>query len=326
MTEVMTDQALLEVSDLDVVIDGEHGRRYVLQSVSLSVPRGARVGVVGESGSGKTMTARATIGLLPHGSRVTAGRVRLGDRELVGLPEHELRHLRGTEVGMTFQNAKACLDPLVPVGAQIAGVYRQHHPDVTRRQARDRAIEALDEMGIADARRRARSYAHEFSGGMAQRVMIALALVCSPRLLIADEPTTGLDVTVEEQVLRVISETVDAVGASLLFISHDLRVIAHMCAEVVVMYGGTVVEQGPTETILREPAHPYTQGLVASAQISESSRMATIPGRASAPLSPHVACPFADRCPAVMDICRESMPQMRAIAHGHAAACYLVED
>ena len=321
----MNNDRLLEVDSLKVVIDGDQGPRHVLQSVSLQVPRGGRVGIVGESGSGKTMTARATIGLLPYGGRVVGGQVRFEGRELTGLSNRDLREVRGAEIGMTFQNARACLDPLTTVGAQIAGVYRHHHPEVSRKQAKRKAVEMLGQLGIPDPGRRSRSYPHEFSGGMAQRAMIALALVCYPKLLIADEPTTGLDVTVEEQVLTVIDEMIDELEASLIFISHDLRIVAEMCDEVVVMYGGTVVERGPTETILGDPVHPYTKGLVSAAKVTDAERMATIPGRGPKPAEPHKHCPFADRCPEVMPECRESVPQLRVATPSHDAACFLVE-
>ena len=322
----MVGDALLQIDDLDVTIDGEHGRRWVLQGISLTVDEGARTGLVGESGSGKTMTALATIGLLPRGGRVTAGAIHFDGDNLVGQSEQALRLMRGTQIGMTFQNAKACLDPLVRVGTQIAQVYQYHNPDIGRKDAFHRAVEILGEMGINDPNRRARSYPHEFSGGMAQRAMIALALVCSPRLLITDEPTTGLDVTVEEQVLRIIGDTVNETGSSLLFISHDLRVIAEMCTNVVVMYAGKVVEEGPTKTILSEPAHPYTQGLVAAARMSDAARMETIPGRPPEPTRRHAACPFVDRCPAAFDPCWQSVPSTRRVSTGHHAACFLVEE
>lgn len=316
---------LLRLTDLNLEIgDGDDSVR-VLQGIEFDLPAGSRTGIVGESGSGKSMTALTVLGLPPEGARVLSGEIAFDGRNLLACDEKELVRIRGKEISMVFQNASASLNPLLPVGRQIADVYR-FHEGVTKEAARETAVEMLNRMGIPAARKRAKSYPHEFSGGMAQRAMIAMALVCSPRLLIADEPTTGLDVTVQAQVLDLILESVEQVPSALLLISHDLRVVAEICERVIVMYAGTVVEAGATDVVLRRPAHPYTQELIRCTSTNGSGRMNFIPGRVPVLGRPHEGCPFADRCPLVFDRCWGELPGRNRKEEDWWAACHLVES
>ncbi len=312
--------AVLEISDL-VVAAGERQRPIeLLRAMELSVPAGARVGIVGESGSGKSMTASAILGLLPEGVRATSGSIRFGDRDLLTLGERELRELRGREISLVSQNAVASLNPLVPVGEQIARVCRVH-TGVSKAQAWQATVELLDALGIPEPEVRARSYPHHFSGGMAQRVAIAMALICSPKLLIADEPTTGLDATIQAQVLEVIDRLVGETGAALLLISHDLAVIRAMCDVVAVVYAGSLLEYGPAEAVLNAPLGPYTRGLIRCMD-PEEGEIAFIPGRIPEPGTLGSGCPFADRCELVTDVCRAQHPALRELRPGQLVACH----
>jgi oligopeptide/dipeptide ABC transporter ATP-binding protein len=311
---------LLRVHDLRVAATTPRGQVPLLHGVDLVVPPAARVGVVGESGSGKSMTASAILRLLPTGVEVTGGSIELAGRDLLALEERELRSVRGREISIVYQNAVASLNPLLPVGEQIAAVCRAHTP-LSRSEARERAVSLLESLGIPDAASRARNYPHQFSGGMAQRVVIAMALICDPKLLIADEPTTGLDATIQAQVLEVIDASVQERQAALLLISHDLAVIGAMCDIVTVLYAGLVLEVGRAQDVLSTPRSPYTQGLVRS--LGAAGEISFIPGRIPEPGSVRDdQCPFADRCPLVSERCRAERPLLRAVAPDQWVACH----
>jgi oligopeptide/dipeptide ABC transporter ATP-binding protein len=311
---------LLEVSGLVVEAGGDGRQVPLLRGMELAVPAGARVGIVGESGSGKSMTASAILGLLPPGVRATGGSIRLNDRELLSLPERELRAVRGSEVSLVSQNAVASLNPLMRVGDQIARVCRAH-TGASKRDAWSRTVELLGQLGIPDAEIRARSHPHHFSGGMAQRVAIAMALICSPSLVIADEPTTGLDATIQAQVLEVIDRSVRDSGAALLLISHDLAVIRAMCDVVAVVYAGSLLEFGPADEVLGAPVGPYTRGLVRCMEPAEAE-IAFIPGRIPEPGTLGAGCPFAERCELVTDVCRAEHPALRERRPHQWVACH----
>ncbi len=313
---------VLQVEELKVEIGRRPPLVHALQGVSFSVRRGARTGLVGESGSGKSITSLAILRSLPEGGRIVAGQVLFAGQNLVALNEKQMRRLRGKQISLVFQNARAALNPLFPVGQQIADVY-QAHEDTGQAQAWDKAVAMLDAMGIPHAAQKARDYPHQYSGGMAQRAMVAMALVCGPQLLIADEPTTGLDVTIQAQVLKVITDVVEEVQASLLLISHDLGIIAEICTDVVVMYAGKVLESGPVERVMELPANPYTQALIASFSVDSDRRMSFIPGRVPSLNRIHTGCPFAARCSQVEQRCQEEMPNLREIEPGHWVACHL---
>lgn len=313
----MTAEPLLEISDLVVTAPGEVP---LLRGIDLVVPAGARVGIVGESGSGKSMTASAILGLLPEGVQAARGALRFNGRDLRTLGEDELRRVRGSEISIVYQNAVASLNPLATVGEQIARVCRAH-TRVSKAEAWARTVALLDSLGIPDAERRARDHPHQFSGGMAQRVAIAMALICDPALLIADEPTTGLDATIQAQVLEVIDASVRRTGAALLLISHDLQVIGAMCEIVAVAYAGEILEVGATEEVLRRPLSPYTAGLVRCLSAGPDE-IAFIPGHIPEPGTVGAWCPFADRCPLVGERCRAERPLARELRPDHWVACH----
>jgi oligopeptide/dipeptide ABC transporter ATP-binding protein len=314
----VTGAPLLEVADLSVRVR-ESGVE-LLRGMDLAISEGGRVGIVGESGSGKSMTASAILGLLPAGVQVAGGSVKLRGRELLGQPERELRRVRGSSISLVSQNAVASLNPLMRVGDQVANVCRVH-TGASRKEAQRRAVEMLDELGIPDADERARSYPHHFSGGMAQRVAIAMALICSPALIIADEPTTGLDTTIQAQVLAVMDRLIDETGAALLLISHDLSVIRAMCDTIAVAYAGSMLEYGPAAAVLNTPLSPYTSGLIRCME-PPPGEIAFIPGRLPEPGSVGPGCPFAPRCEVATDACRASAPALRELRPGQWAACH----
>ncbi len=257
------DAPSLEIRGLRLVSGPEREPRVIVHDLSMTIAAGERVGIVGESGSGKSLTASSVLRLLPSGVRQVEGTVLVCGIDVGGRSEREMRTVRGRLVSMIYQNALAVLNPVIPVGRQIEDAARAHL-ELTRDEARDRALELMDAMGIPDPARRAKDYPHQFSGGMAQRVAIAIALSCGPRLVIADEPTTGLDATVQVQVLETVRRTVEDSGASLLFISHALEAVAAVTDRIVVVHRGVVLETGPTQQVMSDPLHPYTQMLVAS--------------------------------------------------------------
>ena len=310
---------LLAIEDLTVGfrVEGEQ-RSIPLQGVSLRVPRAARMSLVGESGSGKSLTAAAVLGLLPEGAEVLGGSIRLDGEELVGAGEKRMRRLRGGRMAIMFQNPRASLNPVHTVGGQIAEVIRVHS-GAGRRESRKQAVDLLDQMGIPDAKRRAGDYVHQYSGGMAQRAVLAMALSCRPDLLIADEPTTGLDATLQQQVLELVVEQVSARGASLLLITHDIAVARQTCEQIAVMYSGRVMESGPTEAVTAAPANPYTTALLKAFVTVDQGRMYAIPGAVPALTGPLTECPFAARCERVGPECREGVPELRRLADREAA-------
>ena len=317
--------ALLEVDDLTVTLPTPAGRARALRGVSFAVEAGETLGIVGESGCGKTMTALALMGLLPEGAEA-AGRVVLGGEDLLGADERRLCRLRGNRMAMVFQEPMTSLNPLHPIGRQIAEPLRLHR-GMSRRSARAEALRLLERVGLDHAARRLGAYPHELSGGQRQRVMIAAALSCTPDLLIADEPTTALDVTVQSQILDLIAELVADTGMALILISHDLGVIAEVARRTLVMYGGAVAEEGPTEAVFRRLAHPYTQGLFAARPRLDRAtvRLATIPGTLPdlADLPP--GCPFAGRCALTVAACHATTPPRVSLGPGHTAACIKLE-
>ncbi|MFI8961610.1 ABC transporter ATP-binding protein [Streptomyces sp. NPDC053493] len=290
-------EPLLSVRDLTVVFPTRRGAVRAVDGLSFDVPRGRTLGIVGESGSGKSVTSLAVMGL--HTGAEVTGSVRLDGRELVGLPERELNRLRGRRMAMIFQDPLSSLHPYYTVGEQIAEHHRAHFGS-RRAVARRLAVDALAEVGIPEPRRRAGAYPHQFSGGMRQRVMIATALVCEPELLIADEPTTALDVTVQAQILELIARVQQDRGLAVVMITHDLGVVARVAHEVLVMYGGRAVERAPVDGLFRAPSHPYTRGLLDSLprlDDPDDGPMRAIPGSPPSLLEPVSGCAFAPRCP-----------------------------
>ena len=319
----MTD--LLEVRDLTVHFDTEDGLVEAVDGVTFNVRSGEILGVVGESGSGKSVTALALLRLIRPPGRIVQGAVRFEGTDLVGLSEDEMRGVRGTRIAMVFQSPRTALNPVLSVGRQISRLFELHQ-GASRAEGRARTIEMLKLVGISEPERRARQYAHQLSGGMCQRVMIAMALATSPRLLLADEPTTGLDVSIAAQILELLRDLGRRTGASILLITHDLGVVAEVCDRVAVMHAGQIVEVGAVRTIFARPLHPYTQALVRSIpRIDRDVTMEPIPGMVPSLLAPPPGCRYADRCPRVLDVCRHDRPAPRAAAPDHEVACHAAE-
>jgi peptide/nickel transport system ATP-binding protein len=315
--------AILDVADLSVSFVTESGDVSAVDHVSLDLAAGEIVGVVGESGCGKSVTAMSLAGLLPGSARVT-GSVRLRDTELVGAPEAELRSVRGKEIAYIFQEPMTSLNPVLTVGRQIVEVL-QTHERLSRAQARKRAVELLSLVGIPSAAQRVDNYPHQLSGGMRQRVMIAMAVACDPTVLVADEPTTALDVTVQAGILEVLRDLRDRLGTSILIITHDLGVVADIADRVVVMYAGRVVEQASVTELFARPRHHYTDGLLKASPVpgrhAGTDRLTEIPGLVPVLATQPDACTFADRCPAADGKCRGAAPPLEGFAN-HLAACW----
>jgi peptide/nickel transport system ATP-binding protein len=303
---------LLEVENLSVEFDTRKGVARVLESVSFALHRGQTLGLVGESGCGKSMTALAIMRLIPNPpGRITAGQVRFNGTDLLGLSDPAMREIRGNRVSMIFQEPMTSLNPVYTVGEQIAEAVRLHQR-LDRRAAHARAIEMLEQVGIPAARTRVDEYPHQFSGGMRQRVMIAMAVACNPGVLIADEPTTALDVTVQAQIFDLISDLRSRTGTAVVLITHDMGAIAEMTDRVAVMYAGRIVEEGTVAEVLEHPLHPYTQGLIACAPgrrtAAHGEPLEEIPGTVPSLLERRGGCAFADRCSHVMPRCRIELP------------------
>ncbi|REF34754.1 ABC transporter ATP-binding protein [Thermasporomyces composti] len=314
-------EPLVRVTDLRIQLG--HPAVDLVRGVSLTVPRGGTVAVVGESGSGKSLTALSLIGLLPPGVTVRGGEIRFQNRSLTHLSEREWESVRGAEIAMIFQDPLSSLNPAMRVGTQIAEMFRRR-AGLSRRDALDRAVHAMAEVGIPDPGQRATAYPHEFSGGMRQRVMIAMALALRPKLLIADEPTTALDVTVQAQIMRLLTERKRTDGLTMILISHDLGVVARTADRVAVMYAGSVVESGPCRDVLATPAHPYTQGLLRAVPDRRRPRGAleAIPGQPPDPRALPTGCAFHPRCPIAQSICRTVPPQPVAVTSTRTSACH----
>jgi peptide/nickel transport system ATP-binding protein len=317
--------ALLEIRDLHVSFATRDGTVHAVDGVSLAVDRGRTLGVVGESGSGKSVTALTVMGLTRLPNATISGQVLLDGVDLLALPTDELRRVRGKRVAMIFQDPLSSLHPLYKVGWQIVEAI-QAHERVSEKAARARALEALTEVGLPNARDRLSSYPHELSGGMRQRVMIAMALVLDPEILIADEPTTALDVTVQAQILDLVRALQEEHGTAVVLITHDLGVIAETAHEVAVMYAGRVAELGPLAQVLDTPQHPYTWGLLQSLPGAETSReepLHPIEGTPPSLISVPSGCPFHPRCPYVMPVCPRKEPALLESGPGHTVACHL---
>ncbi|WP_101809444.1 ABC transporter ATP-binding protein [Paenibacillus pasadenensis] len=318
-------EALLDIRELQTHFQTEAGVLRAVDGVSLRVREGETVCIVGESGCGKSMTAMSVLGLVegPSG-KVAGGEVRFGGRDLLRMSRHELRTLRGHELSMIFQEPMSSLNPVLTIGRQIAEPLREHLR-LGRKEAERRAVELIREVGISRPEQIAGAYPHELSGGMLQRVMIAIAVSCKPKLLIADEPTTALDVTIQAQILDLLRGLQEKSGMALLLITHDLGVVAEMADYVIVMYAGKVVEEGEVERLFREPRHPYTQGLLRSKPVLGQVReeLYSIPGQVPNPLELGAGCAFADRCEFAMDRCRRQEPPLAPVGSDQQAACWL---
>ncbi len=317
---------LLEIRSLTVQASTPRGTATILRGVDLDLPRGAILGVVGESGSGKSTLGAVLMRLLPEGLSAT-GTVRLDGDDLLHLSERAMQRLRGTALALISQDPMSALNPLFTIGTHLVDVLRRRHPGLSRVAAHARAADALGRVGIADPAARLRAYPHQMSGGMRQRVAIAMALLTEPALLVADEPTTALDATVEAQIAALFSDYRQTMAGSIVFISHHLGLVAQLCDSVCVLYGGTVVETGPVEAVTGDAKHPYTQALLAcEIDPDGTGPLVSIPGDVPDPASPSTGCIFAPRCPHVTPACRVAVPPLSQKAPGHRAACILVPD
>jgi oligopeptide/dipeptide ABC transporter ATP-binding protein len=330
-TRPTTSQHLLEIQDLKVSFRTEDGVVKAVDGVSFSVDRGEVVAVVGESGSGKSVTAMTLMGLTRGPNTLFEGRALFDGRDVVGASDEELRRVRGAGIAMVFQDPMSSLDPVYRVGRQIAEQIRVHDPKANKARSLDRAVDLMERVGIPHARERARSYPHEFSGGMRQRVMIAMALSNDPKLLIADEPTTALDVTIQAQILDELRKLRTETGAGIILVTHDLGVVADIADRIVVMYAGRVVEQGTLDEIFYDPQHPYTWGLLGSitrVDRDRSQRLPAIPGLPPSLLRPPEGCHFRPRCPHEFERCREVPPLEARVpeAPAHLDRCWLEVD
>ncbi|HEU5393290.1 MAG TPA: ABC transporter ATP-binding protein [Candidatus Methylomirabilis sp.] len=326
MGPIGSNSDLLRVENLQTYFFTDAGIVRAVDGVSLRIAPGETLGVVGESGCGKTVTALSILRLVPDPpGRIVGGRVIFEGTELLGLDSERMRKMRGSAISMIFQEPMTSLNPVFTVGDQIAEGVRLHQ-GLSRRAAWDRAVEMLRLVQIPDPDRRAREYPHQLSGGMRQRVMIAMALACGPRLLIADEPTTALDVTIQAQILELLVRLKEELGMAVMLITHDLGVIADTAQRVVVMYAGRVVEEAPVRDLFGNPRHPYTQGLLASIPTLEKGaggrkRLQAIPGLVPSLLDLPPGCRFSDRCPVAVPECRTAEPELRAVTPEHRARC-----
>lgn len=322
-----TKNKLLEINGLQVSFFTPAGEVKAVDDISYDLMEHEVMGIVGESGSGKSVEAYSIIGLLQSPGRVIGGSIRFEGEDVLAYSDEQMRQFRGNKVSMIFQNPMTCLNPVYTVGDQLMEALTCHNKDIDRKAARDRAIEMLSLVGINNAEARMDQYPHEFSGGMRQRAMIAMALICSPKLLIADEPTTALDVTIQAQILELMKDIQKKTGMSIIFITHNLGVVAEICDRVSVMYAGHIVEQGLVNDIFYNPAHPYTRGLLRSmprVDELEHERLIPIEGTPVDLLNPPKGCPFGPRCESCMRVCLTKRPPMIEVGEGgHRSACWL---
>lgn len=323
----MEQENVLEIKNLRSYFYTEKGVLPAVDDVTITVPKGKIVGIVGESGCGKSMTAKSVMGLLKYPGRVAGGRILLGETDLAALSERQLRRICGQDITMIFQEPMTSLNPVLRVGDQVQEALTLHRKGLSRAEAKRQVLEIFEKVGISEPEKRYRSYPHQLSGGLRQRVMIAMAMICKPRLLIADEPTTALDVTIEAQILQLMKQLRDDTGMSVIIITHNLGVVAEICDYVYVMYTGKIMEQAETFALFDHTAHPYTQGLLASIpRIGEHpEHLHTIPGVVPNLLHLPEGCAFSTRCPYADDRCRSCRPELYEIAPGHASRCFRCE-
>jgi oligopeptide transport system ATP-binding protein len=315
---------LLSVEDLRVEFWTRRGTVHAVNGISFDIAPGETLGIVGESGCGKSVTSLALLGILPRAGRITGGTAIFGERDLLKLSDDQLRRVRGREIAMIFQDPMTSLNPVLTIGRQIREPLQTHF-DMDKSQANARAAELLEQVGIPSAKQRIKDYPHQFSGGMRQRAMIAMALACEPKLLVADEPTTALDVTIQAQILNVLRQLVAERGTALILITHDLGVVAGMCERVNVMYAGMFMETGNADQLFARPRHPYTLGLLQSIprlDATRKERLHPIHGAPRDMLRPPSACPFQPRCRFEVEQSSQEVPPLKEIEPGHMVACF----
>ena len=319
---------VLEIRGLNSYFFTEKGVVPAVDGLDLDIPKGKIIGLVGESGCGKSMTAKSIMGLLKYPGRVAGGSIRFEDQDLTRLSDKELRKICGNDISMIFQEPMTRLNPVLKVGRQVRETLLVHNPTMSKAEAKQRVVEMFQRVGIPEAEKRYDCYPHELSGGLRQRVMIAMAMVCKPKLLIADEPTTALDVTIEAQILRLMKELRDETGMSVLIITHNMGVVAEICDYVYVMYAGKIMEQAETFELFDHTMHPYTKGLLDSIpRIGQNAeRLHTIPGVVPNLLHLSQGCPFSNRCEYATDQCRTEKAQLHPVAPDHQVRCFRCEE
>ena len=320
-------KVLLDIKNLRVSFFTPAGEVKAVNDVSFQMNEGDVLGIVGESGSGKSVTAYSIMGLIPFPGKVVGGTIDFNGHRVNEMTEKELRCMRGNEVSIIFQDPMTSLNPVYTIGNQIKEVIRLH-TDLNAKQANERAIELLKLVGINEPEKRMKQYPHELSGGMRQRVMIAIALACEPKLLIADEPTTALDVTIQAQIMELMTELKNKINMSIILITHDLGIVSSMCDRIIVMYGGKIMEAGTIDDIFYNPKHEYTKGLLRSIpklNVKDHERLVPIEGTPVDMLNPPAGCPFAPRCKKCMKICLQKMPEYTKISDNHFSACWLLQ-
>ena len=317
------EQNVLEIKELKSYFYTEKGVARAVDGVNITIPKGKIIGLVGESGCGKSMTARSIMGLLKYPGKIAGGSILFEGKDLAKLPERELRKICGNDISMIFQEPMTSLNPVLKVGRQVQETLLVHDRTIGKEEAKTRVIDMFEKVGIPEAGKRYDSYPHELSGGLRQRVMIAMAMICKPHLLIADEPTTALDVTIEAQILRLMKQLRDETGTSVLIITHNLGVVAEICDYVYVMYAGRIVEQAPTCELFDHTAHPYTKGLMASIPRigNNPERLHTIPGVVPNLLHLPEGCTFCTRCECAVEACRKEKPVLKKVGEEHWSAC-----
>lgn len=317
---------LLEINRLKTSFLTSGGEVQAVRGVSFGIGRGESVGIVGESGSGKSVTFLSVLRLLASTGRIREGEILFEGRDLVKLSRREMRDIRGKQISMIFQDPMSSLNPLIPVGRQVSEMLWAHDRGLSRAEQEKRTLELMRMVKIPEPEKRMKSFPHEFSGGMRQRVMIAMALACRPSLLIADEPTTALDVSIQDQILKLMRRLQAEVGMSILFITHDLGVVAELCSRVIVMYGGLVMEESPIDELFANPRHPYTRGLlnsIPSITQDKARRLTPIAGSPPDMIHPPAGCPFAPRCPYARVICENRLPPETVLGEGRRSMCWL---
>ena len=321
-------EPILEVKDLTTSFFTSTGEVQAVRGVSFAVNKGEILGIVGESGSGKSVTSMSILRLLADTARIKQGEILFEGQDLAKLSPKQLRAIRGKKISMVFQDPMSSLNPLIPVGKQVSEMIRIHHPELSKEQLKERTVELFRLVRIPEAEKRLGSYPHQFSGGMRQRVMIAMALANRPELLIADEPTTALDVTIQDQILKQLRALQEESGTSIIFITHDLGVVAELCDRVVVMYGGLIMEEAGIDELFQKPLHPYTIGLLGSIpglNKDKGERLQSIPGSPPDMTCPPQGCPFAARCAWARRICAEEAPPYVWDGPSHRSMCWLLQ-
>lgn len=320
-------EKLMQVKDLTTSFMTGAGEVQAVRGVSFDIYKGESLGIVGESGSGKSVTSLSMLKLIANTGVIKSGQAIMNDVDLIQLNKKAIRDIRGNKIAMIFQDPMSSLNPLITVGKQVQEMLWAHKTNMSNKEMKDEVISLFDLVRIPEPEKRLKSYPHEFSGGMRQRVMIAMALACKPQLLIADEPTTALDVSIQDQILKLMRDIQKEMGMSILFITHDLGVIAELCSRVIVMYGGKIMEEAPIDDIFDNPMHPYTQGLIASIPKLNQDRnkqLLPIPGSPPDMLHPPSGCPFAPRCEYARRVCHEQMPPYFQIDDKHKSMCWLL--